>query len=61
MEKDWPEGYKLATNMGFKFPRFLPQSLQSLIPMASEDANNLMNDMLKYNPGQVENWFLFCE
>ena len=39
--------------MGFKFPRCIQQSLKSLIPNASEDAINLMTDMLKYNPAHV--------
>ena len=53
VEKDWPEGYKLAMTMGFKFPRCIQQSLKSLIPNASEDAITLMTDMLKYNPAHV--------
>lgn len=50
VEKDWPEGYRLASQVGFKFPKHPPQSLRQLIPMASDDAIHLLEDMLNYNP-----------
>jgi len=49
-EKDWPEGYKLASYVGFKFPKHNPQSLRQLIPNASDEAIDLMTAMLNYNP-----------
>ena len=49
---DWPESYKLAANMNFKFPQFSPTSLASIIPQASKEALALMTDMLKWNPAK---------
>ena len=46
----WPDGLKLATNMKFSFPRFAPTALSSLIPNASKEAIQLMQDMLEYDP-----------
>eukprot|EP01016_Furgasonia_blochmanni_P051987 TRINITY_DN8249_c0_g1_i1.p1 TRINITY_DN8249_c0_g1~~TRINITY_DN8249_c0_g1_i1.p1 ORF type:complete len:370 (+),score=43.04 TRINITY_DN8249_c0_g1_i1:1221-2330(+) len=48
--EEWPEGYKLASQAGYKFPRYPPQSLKKLIPNASDEALELIRDMLKYNP-----------
>ena len=49
---EWPEAYKLAANMNFKFPQFSPTPLASIISNASKDAIALMTDMLKWNPGK---------
>ena len=49
---EWPEAFKLAANMNFKFPQFSPTPLASIIPNASKDAIALMTDMLKWNPGK---------
>lgn len=51
-KRDWPEGYKLAVSMNFKFPQFSPTPLASLIPTASREAISLMEDMLRWNPGK---------
>uniref|UniRef100_A0A3Q1EZ45 non-specific serine/threonine protein kinase n=1 Tax=Acanthochromis polyacanthus TaxID=80966 RepID=A0A3Q1EZ45_9TELE len=47
---DWPEGYNLATSMNFRFPKYSPTSLRSLIPNASNEAIALMKDMLQWDP-----------
>ena len=49
---DWPDAYKLAANMNFKFPQFSPTPLASIITNASKEAIGLMTDMLKWNPGK---------
>lgn len=46
----WPDGHKLAGQLGFKFPQYLPQSLSSLIQNASDEAIKLITDMLHYDP-----------
>ena len=46
----WPDGFKLATQMNYKFPSHLPISLSNLIQNASEDAIALMKDMMQYDP-----------
>lgn len=48
----WSEGMKLAAQMNFRFPQFVPTSLQELIPHASVEAIELLTDCLKYDPSQ---------
>lgn len=48
----WPEGMKLAAQMNYRFPQFVPTSLSQLIPHASPEAIQLMTDMLKFDPNQ---------
>ncbi|KAM9839250.1 serine/threonine-protein kinase MAK [Aulostomus maculatus] len=47
---DWPEGYQLATAMNFRFPQCVPTHLKTLIPNASNEAINLMKDLLQWDP-----------
>ncbi|EDO41147.1 predicted protein, partial [Nematostella vectensis] len=47
---EWPEGHKLASAMNFKFPQTKATSLHSLIPNASAEAIQLMQEMLFWNP-----------
>ncbi|KFM03760.1 Serine/threonine-protein kinase MAK [Aptenodytes forsteri] len=49
-KSDWPEGYHLASAMNFRFPQCVPISLKALIPNASNEAIQLMSDMLNWNP-----------
>ncbi|KAG1682990.1 Serine/threonine-protein kinase ICK [Nymphon striatum] len=49
-QKQWPEGYHLASLMNFKFPQFSATPLRSVVQNASPEAINLLNDMLKWNP-----------
>ncbi|KAI6074873.1 Serine/threonine-protein kinase MAK isoform X2 [Aix galericulata] len=49
-KSDWPEGYHLASTMNFRFPQCVPISLKTLIPNASNEAIQLMTDMLNWNP-----------
>lgn len=44
----WPEGYKLAQSRGYHFPDEKGQNLADLIPWASPDAIDLMEQMLQY-------------
>ena len=46
-KRDWPEGFKLAAAMNFKFPQFSATPLASIIPTASKEAVALMTDMLR--------------
>lgn len=47
---DWPEGYQLASAMSFRFPQCVPTHLKTLIPNASNEAINLMRDLLQWDP-----------
>ncbi|KAL7648356.1 UNVERIFIED_CONTAM: hypothetical protein RMT77_000262 [Armadillidium vulgare] len=54
-KREWSEGYALAQAMNFKFPQFSPTPLSTLIPNASQEALDLMTDMLKWNPAKRPN------
>jgi protein kinase len=49
-QAQWPEGYKLASRIGFTFPKFVQTPLSQLIPNASEQAIDLMTKMLAFDP-----------
>ena len=49
-QAQWPDGYKLASRMGFTFPKFVPTPLNQMIPNASESAIDLMMKMLTFDP-----------
>lgn len=47
---DWPEGFKLASQIGFSFPKFVSTSLKTIIPNASDEAIDLMEKMMEFDP-----------
>ncbi|XP_064605878.1 serine/threonine-protein kinase dyf-5-like [Liolophura sinensis] len=49
-QEDWDEGYKLAAQMNFRWPQCVATNLKTIIPNASNDAIQLMKDMLAWNP-----------
>ncbi|XP_048203338.1 serine/threonine-protein kinase MAK isoform X3 [Perognathus longimembris pacificus] len=49
-KSDWPEGYQLASSMNFRFPQCAPINLKTLIPNASNEAIQLMTEMLNWDP-----------
>jgi serine/threonine protein kinase len=50
--RTWPEGIKLAAQMQFRYPQFVPTPLSQLIPNASPEGLQIISDMLKYDPQQ---------
>lgn len=46
----WPEGLKLATQMGFRYPPFVRTPLSQILPTASSEALDLLTDLLQYDP-----------
>jgi len=50
--RSWPEGIKLAAQMNFRFPQFVPTNLATIIPNASPEAIALMNDLLAFDPNK---------
>lgn len=48
----WPEGQKLAAKIGFRFPQFVPTKLETLIPMATKEAIDLMYGQLHWDPAK---------
>ena len=51
--RTWPDGIKLAAQMNFRFPQFVPTSLSTIIPNASKEAIDLMNGLLAFDPNKV--------
>ena len=56
-KESWPEGHKLADQIGFKFPKCAPVNLKSIIQTASDSALDLMArimlvnlEMMRYDP-----------
>lgn len=50
--RTWPEGVKLAAQMQFRFPQFIPTPLSQIIPNASPEGIELLQDLLLYDPQQ---------
>ena len=46
----WPEGIQQANYVGIKFPNSNKTDLENIIPNASPEAIDLMNQMLKWDP-----------
>ena len=46
----WPEGFMMASEIGYRFPQCLPTNFNSLMPAASYDAIQLMLSMLRWDP-----------
>lgn len=46
----WPEGLKLAAQMGFRYPPFVPTPLGQILPNASHEAVALLTDLLQFDP-----------
>ncbi|XP_071500666.1 LOW QUALITY PROTEIN: serine/threonine-protein kinase MAK-like [Diadema antillarum] len=49
-KEDWVEGYRLASQMNFKFPQCVAMPLKTIVPNASNEAIQLMRDMLLWDP-----------
>ena len=49
-QNTWPEGLKLAAAMNFKLPLMVPTSLRTLIPNATEEGLQLINNLLQWDP-----------
>lgn len=48
----WPEGYKLASKMNYRFPQCAPVNFNSLIPTASYEGLQIILKMLAWDPQQ---------
>ena len=51
-KEEWPEGHRLAELAGFTFPKAERKSISAIVPDASEDALDLMHQMLELNPSR---------
>ena len=52
LQKEWPEGYVLASAMNFKFPKFSKIPLSSVVTGAGKEGITLIEDMLNWCPGK---------
>ena len=48
----WPEGYRLASKMNFRFPQYPGMNLRDLMPGASYEAIDLISKMLAWDPAK---------
>jgi len=51
-QAQWPDGHKLAAQLGFRWPQFVPTDLKILIPMASPEGINVMTAMMYWDPNK---------
>nr|CDS18166.1 serine:threonine protein kinase MAK [Echinococcus granulosus] len=50
LQQDWPEGYRLASAMNFRFPKCPPTRLSNIIFNASTAALQLIGELISWNP-----------
>jgi len=48
----WPEGYKLASQIGFRWPQFTPTKLETIVPQSNADGIAIMNNMMSWDPNK---------
>lgn len=51
-QTQWPEGLKLASQIGFRWPTFVPTKLETLIPSAGAEGVSLMYAMMPWDPNK---------
>lgn len=51
-QKDWPEGYTLASSMNFKFPLFSAIAIETVVTNASAEGIALLTQLLYWNPSK---------
>jgi protein kinase len=51
-QSDWNEGFNLASQIHFKFPQFRGKKLKNVIYRACDNAINLLESMLCFNPSK---------
>ncbi|XP_796032.4 serine/threonine-protein kinase dyf-5 [Strongylocentrotus purpuratus] len=49
-KEEWVEGFRLASQMNFKFPQCVAMPLKTIIPNASPESIHLIRDMLLWDP-----------
>jgi len=52
VQAQWPEGFKLAAQIGFRFPQFVPTKLETLVPQAGADGIEIMVQMMLWDPSK---------
>ena len=49
-QQNWTEGYRLASQTGYNFPQYSVVNWNQIIPNASENAINLIQEMIRFDP-----------
>lgn len=49
-QADWPEGFKLASQMGYRWPQLVPTKLETIVHNAGPDGIQLMYGMMTWDP-----------
>lgn len=47
---EWPEGHKLASKLGYDFPKMAKTPLEDMLPNATPEALDLLEKMFTYDP-----------
>eukprot|EP00933_Yihiella_yeosuensis_P061364 TRINITY_DN64173_c0_g1_i1.p1 TRINITY_DN64173_c0_g1~~TRINITY_DN64173_c0_g1_i1.p1 ORF type:complete len:532 (+),score=114.97 TRINITY_DN64173_c0_g1_i1:99-1598(+) len=51
-QAQWPEGFKLAAQIGFRFPQFVPTKLETLVHQSNHEGIQLMLAMMTWDPNK---------
>lgn len=51
-QNQWPEGFKLASQMNVRFPQMSPTKLESIVPTAGADGVQLMYGTMMWDPNK---------
>ncbi|CAJ1335627.1 unnamed protein product [Effrenium voratum] len=51
-QQTWPDGFKLASQINYRFPQFVPTKLEMLIPQSNADGVNIMLAMMHWDPSK---------
>merc|ERR1719469_1034848 len=51
-QNDWPEGHKLASKLGYRWPQLKATPLEQLIPQAGPEGIELMANQLNWDPSK---------
>mmetsp|Transcript_100898 Transcript_100898/g.300989 ORF Transcript_100898/g.300989 Transcript_100898/m.300989 type:complete len:422 (-) Transcript_100898:150-1415(-) len=51
-QSQWHEGFRLASQIGFRFPQFVPTKLETIVPQSNADGIALMNNMMQWDPNK---------
>eukprot|EP00932_Pfiesteria_piscicida_P019087 SRR837773.592.p1 GENE.SRR837773.592~~SRR837773.592.p1 ORF type:complete len:370 (-),score=132.49 SRR837773.592:14-1123(-) len=50
--QQWPEGQKLAAQIGFRFPQMVPTKFEVLVPQANADGVHLLVNSMQWDPAK---------
>ncbi|CAI5966828.1 unnamed protein product, partial [Closterium sp. NIES-65] len=50
--RTWPQGLRLAASMNFRFPEYSPIPLAQIMPMASDEAVDLVTALCSWDPAR---------